>query len=390
MQQNIKLVSDTINKDDIKKLIEWLSADDIPRLTKGEKTVDFENKWSRWLGTNNTTYVNSGSSAVLLALAALKERGLRSEVVAVPTLSWLTDVSSVMQLGMKPVLVDCNFEDLSVDLNHLEIVFKTHKPSIFILVSVLGLVPDMNKIVELCKKYNVELIEDVCESMGSKYQGKKLGTFGSVSLFSLYYGHHLSTIEGGFISTNDSDLHWIINSMRSHGWDRDWPEERKKSFRSKYKVPEFDSLYTFYYPGFNVRGTDLQAFIGLSQIDKLDDFAKKRNSNFYLYKEKLPHNILKIAERNGDFISNFAYPYLSKNRDKLVAALQIIGVEIRPLIAGSLGLKPFWTNRFGVPTDLPNAELINKYGFYLPNHQDLTTENIELITQTINTVENQW
>lgn len=385
---NIKLVSDTIDKQDIQKLVQWLSADEIPRLTKGEKTLEFELKWSNWLGVHHTTYVNSGSSAILLALAALKELGIKNNKVVVPTLSWLTDVSSVMQLGMQPVLVDCNLLDLSVDLEMLEETFIKESPAVFILVSVLGLVPNMKKIVELCKKYDVKLIEDVCESMGSKFNNQKLGTFGDVGLFSLYYGHHLSTIEGGLICTKNSDLHWIINAMRSHGWDRDWPKERQTQFRQKHNVAPFDSLYTFYYPGFNVRATDLQAFLGLSQIDKIDTFAEKRNRNFHLYLTKLPYNMLRINENKSDFVSNFAFPYMSKNRTKIVSELQLAGVEIRPLIAGSLGSKPFWYERYG-KIEMPNADKINELGFYLPNHQDLTPENIELITKIINTIELQ-
>jgi CDP-6-deoxy-D-xylo-4-hexulose-3-dehydrase len=145
-----------------------------------------------------------------------------------------------------------------------------------ILVSVLGLVPDMNAVVKLCKKYGVYLIEDVCESMGSSYRENKLGTFGDISLFSLYYGHHISTIEGGLICTNNEELNTIIRSMRSHGWDRDWNDKIKKEYRDLHDISEFDSMYTFYYPGYNLRSTDLQAFIGLRQIGKIDNFSEIR------------------------------------------------------------------------------------------------------------------
>lgn len=384
---SIKLVSDTIDKNDINRLVDWLQSDPTPRLTKGQITIDLEEKWSSYLGVKHTTYVNSGSSAILLSLAALQQYGLRNNKVVVPTLSWLTDVSSVMLLGMNPILCDCNLTDLSVDIEHLTRIFEKEKPSALILVSVLGLVPDMDKIIELCEKHDVILIEDVCESMGSKFKNKKLGSFGKISLFSMYYGHHLSSIEGGFVCTDDSDLHKIIHSMRSHGWARDWSKDIQEEYRAKYNVNQFDELYTFYYPGMNVRSTDLQAYIAIGQIDKLDDFSKKRNNNFLTYESHLTKNLLKIYRRPDDFISNFAYPYVSNNRMKIVEILQKHGVEVRPLIAGSMARQPFWTRVYGT-CNLKNGDIINAQGFYLPNHQDLSPDDIRVVCNLINEVEN--
>lgn len=378
----IKLVSDTIDKSDINNLVNWLSQDEIPRLTKGDITIDFENKWSEKIGVKKTTFVNSGSSAILLAIAALKESGkLKNNKIVVPALSWLTDVSSPMQLGMDVILCDCNLDDLSIDINHFKQLVKEEDPSSLILVSVLGLVPNMSEIVDICNENNIILIEDVCESMGSKFQNKYLGTFGSVSVFSLYYGHHLSTIEGGLICTNDEELNDIIVSMRSHGWDRDWSKEKQKEYREKYKIDEFNSLYTFYYPGFNFRSTDLQAFIGLSQIDKLDRFSINRNKNFKLYNQNISINDLEIKNIDENFISNFAYPIVSKNRQEIVNKLIGNNIEVRPLIAGSMARKPFWKGRVD---NLPNCDVINNHGFYIPNHQDLTEEDILNICKIIN------
>ncbi len=183
----IKLVKDTIDKNDINRLIEWLGQDEIPRLTKGDLTWELESKWAKKIGTKYSVYVNSGSSAILLALAALLHTDkLRNNKIVVPGLSWATDVSSPMLLGMEPILCDCNLEDLSCDLNHLEKIFQDSDPSCMILVSPLGLVPNMKKVIELCEKYNVILLEDVCESMGSKYQGEYLGSFGFASFFQLF------------------------------------------------------------------------------------------------------------------------------------------------------------------------------------------------------------
>ena len=380
----IKLVSDTINKDDINSLIKWLGQDDIPRLTKGELTWELESKWAKKIGTKYSVYLNSGSSAILLTLAALQHTNrLKNNKVIVPGLSWATDVSSPMLLGMEPILCDCNLEDLSCDLIHLEKLFIEHSPSSFILVSPLGLVPNMEKIIELCEKYDVILLEDVCESMGSKYENKFLGSFGFASFFSMYFGHHLSTIEGGFINTNDENFYYSLLMMRSHGWDRDLPKKIQDKLRNENKINDFDSLYTFYLPGFNLRSTDLQAFIGLRSIDKLDEYVENRNKNFKLYKSLIDNNKLKIMDNNSNFISNFAYPIVNKNRVNIIEKLIKNNIEVRPLIAGDISKYPMWIKKYG-KISLPNCQLINEFGFYVPNHQDLTSEEINFIVDIIN------
>jgi CDP-6-deoxy-D-xylo-4-hexulose-3-dehydrase len=380
----IKLVSDTINKDDINSLIEWLGQDEIPRLTKGELTWELESKWAKKIGTKYSVYLNSGSSAILLALAALQHtKKLKNNKVIVPGLSWATDVSSPMLLGMEPILCDCNLKDLSCDLDHLEKLFIDHSPSTFILVSPLGLVPDMKRVINLCETYDVILLEDVCESMGSKYEGNYLGSFGYASFFSMYFGHHLSTIEGGFINTDDEDFYYSLLMMRSHGWDRDLPKEIQEKLRKENDISEFDSLYTFYLPGFNLRSTDLQAFIGIRAIDKLDDYTEKRNKNFQLYKSSIENNQLSITDRPTDFISNFAYPVVNKNREIIINKLIDNDIEVRPLIAGDMSKKPMWIKNYG-EVNLPNCRLINECGFYIPNHQDLTQDQIILISNIVN------
>ncbi len=384
----IKLVSDTIDKNDIAALVEWLSQDEIPRLTKGELTIELEKKWAKKLGTRYSVFVNSGSSAILLTLAALKySNKLKNNKIIVPALSWATDVSSPMLLGYDTYMCDCNLKDLSCDLDHLQKLFREHKPSAFILVSPLGLVPNMKAIVNLCKEYDVLLLEDVCESMGSKYNDRYLGSFGIASFFSMYFGHHLSTIEGGFINTNDKDLYHLLLMIRSHGWDRDLPKEKQKELRDKYDCTDFNSLYNFYVPGLNVRSTDLQAFIGLRAIDKLDDYAQKRRINFKHYISCLPNNLLELEERRGDFVSNFAIPVLNENRDNIIKDLIAADVEVRPLIAGNMANKPMWYNEKNIPS-LPNCELVDRIGFYIPNHQDLTGNQIHMITNIINKYEN--
>ena len=376
----IKLVNDTINNSDIDKLIKWLGT--YPRLTKGPLTIKLEQKWSDWLGVNHTVFCNSGSSANLLMLWVLVEakRITTNAKIVVPSAAWATDLSPVIQLGMTPILCDINLEDLSVDLNHLETIFKETKPEVLLLVSVLGLVPKMGMVKKLCDKYNVILLEDTCESMGSKWSSKKLGTFGLMSSFSTYFGHHISTIEGGFVSTDDEELYEILKSIRSHGWDRDSSTKYSKQLRSEWKTSNFDALYTFYHSGFNLRSTDLQAFIGISQIDKLDDICKKRNNNFKIYQNELSYMKPNIVERG--FTSNFAYPIISENREAIVATLQKENIEVRPMICGSMGTQPFYVKKYG-RKKLTNASIIDKYGFYVPNHPGLKEKDILKITNII-------
>jgi CDP-4-dehydro-6-deoxyglucose reductase, E1 len=380
----IKLVSDTIDKHDINKLIEWLSQENIPKLTKGELTIELEKKWAQKINTKYSVFVNSGSSSIFATLAVLKHtKRLKNNKIVVPSLSWATDLSSPIILGLDPILCDCNLHDLSCDLNYLETIFKKEKPSVFILVSVLGLVPDMDKIVELCKQYDVILLEDVCESMGSKYKNQYLGTFGLASFFSMYFGHHLSTIEGGFINTNDEDLYYALLMMRSHGWVRDLPINEQIKYKTKYNLNDFDNLYTFYIPGMNLRSTDLQAHIGLGAIDKLDNFSQIRNDNFNYYLNNIKINELEIFNDSNNFISNFAMPILSRNRSNIVKNLIENNIECRPLIAGNLANKPFWYENFSKPV-LENCELVDQYGFYIPNHQDLNKNNLDIIINIVN------
>ena len=378
----IKLVNDTIDNKDIDSLINWLKT--YPRLTKGHLTPKLEEKWSNWLDVDYSIFCNSGSSANLLMLWALVEAGriTRDSKIVVPSVAWATDLAPVIQLGMTPILCDSNLHDLSVDLDHLEIIFKETNPEVLLLVSVLGLVPDMEKVIELCQKYNVILLEDTCESMGSKFRGKKLGTFGLMSSFSTYFGHHISTIEGGFVSTNDEELYEILKAIRSHGWDRDAAPKFSSQLRKQWNTKDFDALYTFYYSGFNLRSTDLQAYIGLGQIDKLDEICIKRNHNFKLYQDLLSDFRPHILDLHSNFISNFAYPVISIDKDEIVKRLQKANIEVRPMICGSMGTQPFYVKKYGVKI-LPVVKRIDEYGFYVPNHPGLTEKDIHKISNII-------
>jgi len=377
----ISLVKDTIDKKDINRLIEWLKT--YPRLTKGAVTLEFEEKFSNWLGRKHSVFVNSGSSANLLVLSALQQgEYLKNNKIVVPSTAWSTDLAPVIQLGLEPLLCDSNLKDLSVDLEHLEKIFIEEAPSALLLVSVLGLVPDMESVVELCEQYEVILLEDTCEGMGCEYIGRKLGTFGLASTFSTFFGHHISTIEGGIISTDDKEFYELLVSIRSHGWDRDLSVETQVQLQQDWDVSEFEAMYTFYYAGFNFRSTDLQAYIGLTQIDKLNDWGKQREDNYYLY-QRLINTEWKPTSYFDSLTSNFAYPIISPHRDKIVKKLQENKVEVRPMICGSMGTQPFYVKEFG-ELRLPNVTIIDRDGFYVPNHPTLTEDEIEFISNIIN------
>lgn len=362
--KKIELVKDTISNEEIDELILWLKT--YPRLTKGSVTKEFEIKWSKWIGCKYSVFVNSGSSANLLMIYALKFlKKLKNKKVCVPALSWATDLSPILQLDLQPILIDCNLENLSVDLTHLEKTFKEENPSCLILVSVLGLSPYMSEIISLCKKYDVILLEDNCESQGTKFEGIKLGNFGLMSSFSTYFGHTMSTIEGGFVCTNDEEIYHTILQLRSHGWDRDLPEEKQMELQNKWGIDKFNSLYTFYIPGFNFRSTDLQAKIGLSQLERVDDMIETRYQNFLIYERNLSNKIWFPKIVKNSYTSNFAIPLIFESIEKKLNVIKKFEniIECRPLISGSMGIQPFYKQVFG-ELKLPNVSLVDSFGMH--------------------------
>jgi CDP-6-deoxy-D-xylo-4-hexulose-3-dehydrase len=378
----IPLTKNTISNNEIDELIEWLGT--YPRLTKGELTIQFEKDWSDYLGVKYSIFVNSGSSANLLMIYYLIESGLlkRGDKVIVPALSWSTSLSPVIQFGLQPILCDCNLDDLSIDIEHFNVLIKEHKPKALVLVPILGFVPNMKEIQDICENKNIILLEDTCESLGSEFNNKKLGTFGLMSSFSTYFGHHISTIEGGMICTNDKKVSNILKSLRSHGWDRDMDVDYYTELRKKYNVDDFNTLYTFYHTGFNVRSTDLQAFLGIRQLKRLPEIVNIRNSNYNLYRSLINDNQWKPKE-NNNFISNFSYPIISENRKEIVHNLKENNIECRPLLSGSLSKQPYWYENFE-KVELKNADLIHDRGLYLPNNHEMSEKDIEKICRVIN------
>ena len=376
----IPLVNDTISDKELFDLADWIKT--IPRLTKGELNNKFEKKWSEWMGVKSSVFVNSGSSANLLMIDALKESGrLKSNNIIVPAVSWSTTVAPVIQLGLNPILCDADKDNLGLNIEHLEEILSSKQIGAVMIVHVLGVPNHMTEICELCKKYDVILLEDCCESHGSEYKGSKVGTFGLMSTFSYFYGHHISTIEGGMISTNDEEMNELLILKRAHGWVRDLPVSSQGKYTDKFNISDFESLYTFYSTGYNVRSTDVSAFLGLSQMKNIDEYGKIRNKNYEYYKKTLNH--FWMQDCSDSFISNFSYGMLFKNRDDIAKDLMENGIECRPLICGSIGLQPFWINLYG-ECSLPMADRVHKEGLYLPNNPKLKFSDIDYISKILN------
>ncbi len=375
MTKPIYLADDTITQSELQELSEWMLAGN--RLTKAGETVIFEEEFANWIGSSHSIFVNSGSSANLLMIYALREMGrLRNNKVIAPAVSWVTTVSPLIQLGFETHLCDCDAEDLGLDINHLEKLCEEQKPALLILVHVLGHANKLADIKSICEKHDVILLEDSCEALGSVAEDRKLGCHGTAGSFSFYYGHHVSTIEGGMIVTDDFDLHQVMLSLRSHGWNRDLAPERRETLTKKHEIDQFRNLYTFYYAGFNLRSTDLQAHLGRSQLLKLDDIVSVRETNFFAYQRQLPDFFCQSSETTT--ISSFAYGTFVKNRLEVFEHLQAHQIECRPLICGNIARHPFWLKNHDAIV-LPNADKVHDYGIYLPNHHNLSLEDVELV-----------
>lgn len=369
------LVQDTISKQEIIKLTKWLKKGE--RLTKGKITLAFEKKFSNYINRKYSLFVNSGSSANLLMLSALIEsKKLRNKRAIVAGVCWSTTVAPFIQNNFDIKLCDCSNRNLGVDINHFEYLCKKYRPSVAIIVNILGHPNDYDEILKLCQKYNVILLEDSCEALGTVLNKQKIGTAGLASSFSFYYGHHISTIEGGMVTTDDYELYNLMLSIRSHGWSRDLSINFRKKLVKNYGIDEFKNLYTFYYPGFNFRSTDLNAYLGLGQIKKINKISNVRNNNFYHYKKNL--NDFWCQESLSSFISSFAFGTLVSNRLEVYKYLKKYKIETRPLVCGNIGRHPFWTNKYE-KQKLNNADIVHDYGLYLPNNFNLKKNDINYI-----------
>jgi len=372
----INLAEDTITKEELYDLAEWIKSG--TRLTKGELTKQFEEEFSKYLGVKYSVFVNSGSSAnMLMVYSLLESQRLKNKIAIVPAVSWVTTLSPFMQLGFQPYLCESEKDTLGIDPNYFEDMCKKYNPSILMLVHVLGHPNKMSEILDICEKYDVILLEDSCEALGTVQNKKKVGTIGKAGSFSFYYGHHISTIEGGMVTTNDRKLHNIMLSIRSHGWGRDTESDFVQPLIDEFNVDEFREFYTFYYPGFNLRSTDLNAFLGISQIKKIDEIVNVRQKNYNFYKKHLSGKYY-CQKSEYDTLSSFAYGTFVKNRLEVFKYLQDNRIETRPLICGSMGEQPFWIKKYG-RVSLPVADIVHNNGIYLPNNYNIDEDKIEFI-----------
>ena len=378
------LAVDTITEADLSELIEWLRA--FPRLTMAHVTREFEEAWSRWLGVRYSVFCNSGSSANLLMYAALDSLGRsRNRRVVVPAVGWSTTVAPAMQFGWQPFMCEAEPQRFCLDPEQLEEILRRERPDNVILVHVLGTPADMDALLALQQKYGFNLLEDCCAAHGACFRGRKVGTFGLMSSFSFYYGHHMSTIEGGMVSTNDEDLYYHLLMLRSHGWCKDLPPEKYREFMELHGVDPFHCPFTFVTPGFNLRPLDLTARIGLTQLSRLDESIRRRVENHRLYQRRLERVVDFARAGEEDTISSISFGALAASREQrreIVSQLVRNEIDTRIFSAGNLGRHPFWAQRYGT-FSAPMADRIHDCGFFLPNNQALGADDINFICDVV-------
>ena len=386
----LPLMKNNITRDDLDVLIKFLQQDD-PILTQSSNVQAFEKEWSQWLGVKYSVFVNSGASANLVTMAVLKQLYGGGEII-VPPLTWVSDIAAVLQNGFDPVFVDINPQTLCMDdkqvLNKI-----TDKTRAVFLTHVQGFNGLTNNLLNKLKEKGIPLIEDVCESHGATFRGKKLGSYGLISNFSFYYAHHMSTVEGGMVCTNDEDIYQMVRMLRSHGMVR---ESTDDSIKNKYKSdhPDLNPSFIFAYPAYNVRNTEIGALIGRNQLKRLDENNKKRNRNLTLFLDGLDEQ-----HYCTDFIlegcSNYAFPLVLRKadfefRDRLESHMRQNSIEFRRGNAGGGNQmrQPYlrdivkdreWEN-------YPQVEHIHHFGWYIGNYPDLEKEMILKLCKILNNV----
>ena len=305
-----KLQENIIDDNNKKTLIKFIKSTD--RFTQFTEVKKFEKDWSVWQGRKYSVFVNSGSSALLVIIAAFIEyfSWKKGDEIIVPTVTWITDISVILQLGLKPVFVDVNLEDFSFNYDDLASKI-TDKTRAVIPTHLIGFPADMNKIKQIVGKKNIKIIEDCCESHGAKIDKTKVGNFGLASLFSFYWGHHMTTIEGGMICTDNQDLYHLFLLKRSHGLARELPKKLHNIYKKKYKDIDFNFL--FLTDGFNVRNTELSAVLGAWQLKKLDNYIAKRNHIYDKFLKIISHYPKALYRPYKKGVSPFCLPLIMKN-----------------------------------------------------------------------------
>jgi CDP-6-deoxy-D-xylo-4-hexulose-3-dehydrase len=389
MSMKFPLMRNNISREDLDAVIEHLKRDD-PVLTNGANVRAFEAEWSAWLGVKFSVFVNSGSSANLLTMAVLRMRYPDGGEVIVPPLTWVSDVASVLQNGFKPVFADIDPRTLSMDPSQVLGKIGARTRAVF-LTHVQGFDGLTDELLSELKRHNIPLIEDVCESHGAIHDGKKLGSLGWISNFSFYYAHHMSTIEGGMVCTDDPEVYQQLCMLRSHGMVREAKDPAlQQAYRSAY--PELNPDFIFAFPAYNVRNTEIGAIMGRSQLKRLDRNVKRRTENLLRFLRRID------AEKyRTDFklegSSNYAFNLILKRPDddlvqRLMQKMRESGVEFRRGSAGGgnqirqpylKGIVPDGHHR-----EFPETEHIHFYGFYIGNFPDLRDEEVDELCAILN------
>ncbi len=382
----IQLVKSTFYKEEEikRKLCKFILASD--QLSIGKECKKFEIGFAKWQGRKHCVMVNSGSSANLAIIQALLNLGKlkKDDYVGFSAVTWSTNVMPLMQLGLRTVPVDVELDTLNVSSEKLLQVLEKYQLKMLFLTNLLGFCDDIDEIKKICDKKKIILIEDNCESLGTEYKGRKLGNFGMASTFSFYVGHHLSTIEGGAVCTDNEELEIMLQMVRAHGWDRNLTEQKQLKIRVKHNVNStFYSRYTFYDLGYNLRTSEINGFIGNAQMQYLDEILSRRRDNFLkiatsIYKKTNKYYSLKY--QHIDFLSNFAIPVICKSqkiRNDLVEKCKD-KVEIRPIVGGDMELQPFYKKYINNRIDENvNARIIHEQGLYFGNNPELTQAEIK-------------
>ena len=366
------LVENPYRKKDIDKAIKVLKSF---KITSGVKTLNFQDYFKKKIKVNNALMVNSGSSANLLAMQCLinpyrRKRLKKGDEILIPSLCWSTSLWPIIQSGLKPKFVDIEKDTLNIDLKDLKSKI-TKKTKGMLIVHVLGNSTNMNELMKIKRKHNLYLIEDTCESLGSKYKNKYLGSFGEFASFSFYSSHQISSGEGGMICCKHQDDFEILKALRAHGWSRGLKNELKISKQNKH----LDKRFIFYNSGFNMRSTDVAASIGLSQFKDLDKFIKIRNINRKKIINELNKNIKIrnkiniIKENNSVKASWFGIPIILSqkiNRKLFIKKIENKGIETRPIISGNF-LKQPSIKKYNLKNSskMKNADYVNNFGFFI-------------------------
>ena len=349
--------------------------------TMGQEVKKYEEDFAKKFGTKYAVMVSSGSTANLLAIAALvySKKLPRGSEVIVPAVSWSTTYAPLEQFGMKVVFVDIDKDTLNIDLAALKRNI-TEKTRMILLVNLLGNPNDFDAIMDMCKNKDIIIMEDNCESLGARYNGRQAGTFGLVGTYSSFYSHHICTMEGGTVVTDDDQLYEYMLAARAHGWTRNLPDN--STIYEKRSDPFYES-FNFIIPGFNIRPLEMEGAIGQEQLKKMDGMISQRRKNAEYFKEKMQKFVdIRIQKEIGES-SWFGFALLLQGklvgqRDKIVHALRENGIETRPIVAGN-----FTRNKvieymdYSIPEQLINADDIHFNGFFIGNHSDNNNKEID-------------